>query len=1392
MEFKIYSGGDGVPGGGDETLLWTESHLRNNSQGVTITDGIFQVNLGAITTLPGSVDFNNSTLWLSINLGSTNATCTPFSSCTPDGEMNPMVRFTASPYSLNTDLLDGIDSTGFVQLAQGLQVDASVTNASIAINKTGGTANIIDLQRSGASVFLINNTGELTYKPQTDDTDALRIQNAAGTTTLVNVDTTANIITANVDMNLTLAGTENLAVTTTTGTNSVDLVALTVTNDDGGANIQRGIVVTNADDVANATTEALISLVNAEGNASTVTDGLVISGTAGGGTDTIVDAIDVSDDNITNAINIGTNFLVASSDSINDFSGIGLAVASNALTIQLLDASDGSGVASSRSGLEFGDTGSNELTLLQGCGDGQILKWDDATDVRWECANDNDTFGAPRLDQILAATTGSGVEDNNTNTIEWNWDFTTAAVDSGLIISESTASTTGTQDQQALLELITLASSTASPLQVTAGGADVGDVWFDLTGAADFEIRDGGAAVLGITDTGAVTITTTTSAGLTLDTGTTGAIAIGTNANAKTLTFGNVSGATALNFDAGTGAFDFDSTVTNTALLNVGAPSAVTAANGLTGLAIDLQANYTSDNADTTGASILLDALNDTDATADDFTGLSVTGGGVTANNASAAPRWEGLEVILPDATNTNSIAAGLVIQGFDVETPADTLSTAETTTYIGYGISTVGALTHNTAAGTLNWRGLDFTTPASTVNIAGGNVNIDGARIAVDNITQTAGTVTANGLHVDLSSADITTGGTVRGIQIDGLSSETVGTIVGLNIGTITAGAATETGISIGNGWDTGISVGTGVTTAFTAASGNIVTSNEGVEFAESDTNPTCAAGDYSLYADTSEARIKKCVNGVATDIAEEPDVIYASDATVTAWADNDTTALWNGALPSITPTSTAQEVLVMVSVATRSSNAGGTTDVYLGARVDRETTTASCDDVNTVGATFGLAQNDTNTLDLRDTMTNVFVDSPASTSAQSYIVCTSVDSGGTVGGADEVRTDMTLMLVQDAGDLAEVYSTNDGSLGAADVVVLDPTLKSGVRKSTTPYEKGLAGAVATNPAMVIGNKGAEGVNGVPVALSGRVPVKVSTENGVIKPGDALTSSSTPGVAMKATKAGVIIGVAMAGYERDGIGSVLTFVKAGSYTGSNLKDILEGSIGDPAALNGENIGLTALAYFLDQEASANTINASEIIADRVVAGLEVVTPQVTADRVKANMITPSTSGNLGIDIDSSGQLFIEGEDDRRVISFDSQGNADFAGGLTVGGGLEVSGVAQFNGESFFDKLVTFSDDVIFKGTPTFNNNTGGYALIRTGAQEIEVKFPKAYKDAVPIVAVNIKNGQFAPFAYKDLTKNGFKIVLDKPATTELEFAWTALQIKDPETTQTPPTPQAL
>lgn len=48
----------------------------------------------------------------------------------------------------------------------------------------------------------------------------------------------------------------------------------------------------------------------------------------------------------------------------------------------------------------------------------------------------------------------------------------------------------------------------------------------------------------------------------------------------------------------------------------------------------------------------------------------------------------------------------------------------------------------------------------------------------------------------------------------------------------------------------------------------GQLVASNLGIEFNESDTNPTCATGNFNIYSDTSENKLKKCQNGVSSDL--------------------------------------------------------------------------------------------------------------------------------------------------------------------------------------------------------------------------------------------------------------------------------------------------------------------------------------------------------------------------------------------------------------------------------------------------------------------------------------------------------------------------------------------
>jgi hypothetical protein len=76
--------------------------------------------------------------------------------------------------------------------------------------------------------------------------------------------------------------------------------------------------------------------------------------------------------------------------------------------------------------------------------------------------------------------------------------------------------------------------------------------------------------------------------------------------------------------------------------------------------------------------------------------------------------------------------------------------------------------------------------------------------------------------------------------------------------------------------------------------------------------------------------------------------------------------------------------------------------------------------------------------------------------------------------------------------------------------------------------YDNSVVGVISTEPGLYLKDWEKNKSNGRPVALVGRVPVKVTLENGPIERGDYLVASSTPGYAMKATKGGMIVGRAM------------------------------------------------------------------------------------------------------------------------------------------------------------------------------------------------------------------------------------------------------------------------
>lgn len=214
LRFRIYTDPSADTGACANTCKWEETQGS-----VAVASGLFHVNLGSGTTLPGSVDFNGNALYLGIKVGS-------------DAEMTPRVRLTAAPYAFNSDTLDGLDSANFVQLSGGNVNIGSGTITSGAVNGVtiGGT---IQPSASGALTVQANGANALTLTAGAASTwsttaGLLTVQGAGGVTiSTPNVSGASSSIT--VQGGNSSSGTAgNVSIdtgTTSTGTPSVNVGA---------------------------------------------------------------------------------------------------------------------------------------------------------------------------------------------------------------------------------------------------------------------------------------------------------------------------------------------------------------------------------------------------------------------------------------------------------------------------------------------------------------------------------------------------------------------------------------------------------------------------------------------------------------------------------------------------------------------------------------------------------------------------------------------------------------------------------------------------------------------------------------------------------------------------------------------------------------------------------------------------------------------------------------------------------------------------------------------------------------------------------------------------------------------------------------------------------------
>jgi hypothetical protein len=113
-------------------------------------------------------------------------------------------------------------------------------------------------------------------------------------------------------------------------------------------------------------------------------------------------------------------------------------------------------------------------------------------------------------------------------------------------------------------------------------------------------------------------------------------------------------------------------------------------------------------------------------------------------------------------------------------------------------------------------------------------------------------------------------------------------------------------------------------------------------------------------------------------------------------------------------------------------------------------------------------------------------------------------------------------------------------------DVLVISSQTDRAATMSDQPFATTVIGVYSTQPAVLAGAPDQDDpLDGIPVAITGIVPCKVSAENGTIKRGDLLVTSSRPGYAMRAgdnPPQGTVLGKAL-GELKDGTGVIQVLV---------------------------------------------------------------------------------------------------------------------------------------------------------------------------------------------------------------------------------------------------------
>lgn len=303
---------------------------------------------------------------------------------------------------------------------------------------------------------------------------------------------------------------------------------------------------------------------------------------------------------------------------------------------------------------------------------------------------------------------------------------------------------------------------------------------------------------------------------------------------------------------------------------------------------------------------------------------------------------------------------------------------------------------------------------------------------------------------------------------------------------------------------------------------------------------------------------------------------------------------------------------------------------------------------------------------------------------------------------------------------DLAEYYPVNhtDEELipQAGDIVkVGDPLGTSNqfvVEKTNEAYDSKAIGVVSTKAHTIMGEDILEWAEkAVPVALAGRVPVKIDPNSAPIAAGDRVTTSPAAGRAMKATITGYTIGNALEAWTPDsGKDTILVFVESSVYLDQQNKQALENLASEDVTIDSIEALLATIEN--DQtmikqalgweglEDAAGDINVSTLSTEQLyvtdiaaIENLSLGSSLVLGNDFVISSISNDEGTLLGTAIETlDAPLSIQGTGRQPLsimagkVTIDTNGNVAIAGDVTIEGDLAAQSITT-------DKLVLSSSD---------------------------------------------------------------------------------------------------